>query len=313
MKRTIITLLLLIPLLLSACGKPEATNESPKTSENAAVTFTDAPGHSVTVNSANRVIALSGSFAETWLLAGGDLIGTTQDAFSDGISLPDGVQNVGSLHNPSLEQIIALNPDFLILSANISGHVELYEQLNAAGITTAYFDVEVFSDYLDMLKICTDITGEKDLYETNGLVIQDKLEQTIADASAHASKPPRILLLRANATDATARNSHTMAGAMLKDLGCINIADDESGLLENLSLEAIIQEDPDFIFAVTMGESEEKALAVLDEKFRSNSAWAGLSAVKNKRYFVLPKDLFHQKPNNRWDESYALLYDILYG
>lgn len=100
---------------------------------------------------------------------------------------------------------------------------------------------------------------------------------------------------------------------MLKDLGCVNIADSNGSLLENLSMETIIQEDPDFIFAVTMGESEEKALGVLEETLKSNPAWAGLTAVKNGRYVVLPKDLFHLKPNNRWGESYEMLYEILYG
>jgi len=34
--------------------------------------------------------------------------------------------------------------------------------------------------------------------------------------------------------------------------------------------------------------------------------------VKEGRYIVLPKDLFHYKPNNRWGESYQYLGEILY-
>ena len=46
--------------------------------------------------------------------------------------------------------------------------------------------------------------------------------------------------------------------------------------------------------------------------FEENPAWAGLSAVKNGRYVLLPKELFHYKPNVRWGESYACLAEILY-
>ena len=37
--------------------------------------------------------------------------------------------------------------------------------LTEAGVTVAYFDVSDFDAYLQMLDICTDITGRKDLYE----------------------------------------------------------------------------------------------------------------------------------------------------
>ena len=60
-----------------------------------------------------------------------------------------------------------------------------------------------------------------------------------------------------------------------------------------------------------MGD-EAEALAYLEANFESNPAWAGLTAVKNDRVEVLPKELFHYKPNARWGESYAYLAKILY-
>ena len=43
--------------------------------------FTDASGRRLTFDTApKRVVSLYGSFAETWLLAGGGLVGATQDA-----------------------------------------------------------------------------------------------------------------------------------------------------------------------------------------------------------------------------------------
>ena len=78
-----------------------------------------------------------------------------------------------------------------------------------------------------------------------------------------------------------------------------------------MSIEKIIEQNPDFIFFVTMGASEEKALQSMQSALEDNPAFSSLSAVKNKRYMQLPKALFHLKPNNRWGESYEFLADIL--
>lgn len=310
MKRITAFLLLLLCLLMITTGCTETAPKS-ESSAPAGVEFTDALGHTIRVTDCDRVVVASGSFAQTWLLAGGTLAGTTDDSFKDDLGLSEDVTNVGSLHSPNLESILALNPSLVILSADISGHTDLADQLNAAHIPTAYFSVEVFEDYLNMLKICTEITGRDDLYEKNGRDVQKQVQEIIARTAGNPS--PKVLFLRAGAGKVAARNSDTMAGAMLKDMGCTNIADSETGLLDNLSMEVIIQENPDFIFATTMGDSEEKAKKALQDTLLSNPAWASLSAVKNGRYVTLPKEMFHQKPNNRWAEAYEQLWEILYG
>ena len=103
-----------------------------------------------------------------------------------------------------------------------------------------------------------------------------------------------------------------MTGAMLKNLGAINIADADDSLLENLSMENIIADDPEDIFVVTMGASQQKALDWLAENLQANPAWSGLSAVQNGHYYLLDKALFHYKPNARWGESYRTLAALLY-
>lgn len=309
MKKMILSVFLTLALLLvPACSSGQ---ELASSEERTSVVFQDALGHDVTVTGSDRVVAASASFAQTWLLAGGTLAGTTQDAFDDLQDLPKSTANIGSLHDPNLEQLVALRPQLVLLSADIAGHVKLYDSLKAAGIPAAYFSVEKFDDYLNMLKIATDITGRKDLYEKNGEQLQSQIQGIIAKTKGKPS--PKILLLRSNSTKVAARNSSTMAGAMLKDMGCTNIADSETGLLENLSMEVIVKEDPDYIFVVYMGESAEKSQASLQKQLLSQPAWAGLKAVKNNHYIVLPKELFHLKPNNRWAESYQLLWDTLYG
>ena len=116
--------------------------------------------------------------------------------------------------------------------------------------------------------------------------------------------------MRAYSTGVKAKGEDTVAGAILKELGAHNIADDNESLLEDLSLESAIKADPDYILVMTMG-SEENAKTYMAENIENNPAWSELSAVKNGRYIYLPKDLFHYKPLNRWDESYAYIAKLL--
>lgn len=276
------------------------------------VKFTDALDQEINLtHKPEKVAVVMGSFAEVWSLAGGDLAAVTQDVVADGkVELSQDVVLLGDLKSPSVEQMVKSEIDFVVLSANIVEHVSLKEQLANVGITSAYFDVEVFQDYLDMLRIMCDITQRDDLYKTNGTDIKIQIDNAI---DKQTEDKPTVLFLRAFSSGIKAKGSDSMTGAMLKDLGCINIADSDAGLLDDLSMESIIQQDPDYIFVVTMGESSEKAMAVVEEMLISNPAWSSLSAIKNDNYNILQKELFHLKPNNRWGESYEILAEILYN
>ena len=180
-----------------------------------------------------KVVALMGSYAETWLLAGGTLAGTTSDAIDERkLDLGEDVQIVGTVKEPNLEQVLALSPDFVILSADIQGHVKAGSTLEAAGIPHAYFKVELFSDYLSMLQRLTEITGREDLYESNGLAVQRQIDEVL---SSRPDEHPTVLFIRAFSTGAKAKGDDNMTGAMLKDLGADNIAA-RRGLLRRSSL-----------------------------------------------------------------------------
>lgn len=273
--------------------------------------FTDSLNNTVNLkDKPQRVVSLVGSYAETWTLAGGDLLGVTNDVISERkMDLPSGTKIVGTIKDPNVEEIIALSPDFVLLSTDIESHVKISETLRKSNIPFAFFKVEHFKDYLDMLKICTDITGKKELYEKNGLAVKKQIEDILAKIDKKNN--PDILFIRAFSSGAKAKNDDNLACRILNDLGTVNIASKHKSLLEDLSIEEIIQEDPDYIFVVTMGDSKE-ALKALKDGIEKNPAWSDLSAVKNNRYIVLPKELFHYKPNAKWGESYEYVAKILY-
>ncbi len=278
----------------------------------AGFTFTDAAGRTVCVEATERVVCAYGSYAEVWMLAGGNVLAATEDVVSGrDVGLPEETLVIGTVKEPNLEAILALEPDFVLLSADIAAHVKAAETFERAGIACAFVHIEHFEDYLETLHIFTQITGREDLYEQNGLAVGREVAQILE--RDRGEQVPAVLFLRAYSSGADAKGEDSMVGRMLQDLGAENIVDRHPSLLENLSVEEIILADPDYIFVSIMGSDSEAAIEALNERLWSNKAFDELRALREEgRYIVLDKSLFHYKPNARWAQAYEFLYETLY-
>ena len=311
MKMKLISILLMA-LLLCGCtaeAQPAATESADS------VTFTDDLGRIVTVSNPRRVACLLGSFAEVWQLAGGQVVATADDAWEDfHLELPEDAVNLGGTKHLSLELLLSAQPDFIIASTNTRQNMELQETLEATKIPVAYFDVFDFSDYLRLLDICTDITGCKDRYETYGTAVETEIRKVIDQSKLRLQwqEAPTVLFLRASASAVHVKNSEgVVLGDMLKNLGCVNIADSDATLLEHLSIERILEADPDFIFVVQQGDNAEGTWEYMRQFLQEHPAWAQLTAVKNGNVHFMEKNLFGLKPNHRWGQAYAIVEEIL--
>ena len=319
MNKKLILLLLFVIMCINITGCKEkepilsssATN-SDTTPAKTVWEYTDGNERQVKINSAERVVSIYGSFAECWQLAGGELVGVTEDAVSErGLVLDEKTEIVGTTKEPNLEKILSLSPDLVILSADIEAQQALGEPLTAAGIQHVYIRMDDYKQYIEVMEGFCKLTGRSDLYEKNVASVETQITNVLNTIPQQEEKPT-VLLIRAFSTGAKAKADDNLAGIILRDLGADNIANHSESLLEELSLEAIIKEDPDYIFITIMGTNDQKAMQALSENIASGEGWQGLTAVKTDRVITLPKDLFHYKPNNQWGESYEHLAHILY-
>lgn len=282
-----------------------------------AAEFTDANGRTVSVDKPQRVVSLYNSYGDAWLLSGGELVGTIADSF-DGEGEPedDGPVNLGSHIHPNMELLFSLEPDFVLLSASVSSHAEIGATLEQAGIPCAYFHTPDWRSYMENIRLFTSLTGREDLYERQLETVQQPIEEIIAGAEAGTEGfgQTTALLLRANTTTVKARNSEsTVAGNILRDMGFVNLADGDSPLSENLSMEQIVLADPDWIFLVVGSSDTEAAMASMRALMTDNPAWNTLTAVREGRFVTLDRELFHYHPNDRWAESYAFIEKLIGG
>ena len=301
---------------LSACGgskQAPAETETPEETLEETVTFTDDLDREITVAKPSRVAALIGSFADVWCLAGGrdTLVAAADDSWTQfDLDLPETVESLGAVKEPNVELLLAAEPDFVLGSTKTAADLELLDLLEQSGIPVAYFDISSFEDYLRMLDICTQLTGCPERYTQYGTEVQAQVEQAVARQDGSA---PRVLYVRASGSSCKVKNSQgSVLGEMLAAMGCVNIADSETGLLENLSMETILAEDPDHIFVVLQGSDTKKVEQTLEQSLLSNPAWDELTAVREGRYHVMDQRLYNVKPNARWGEAYEKLADILY-
>ncbi len=150
-RRTFIAvlLILIVAQLFSACAAQstsrvdtnnEAENQVDTNKEsnedNFYYSIVDALENSVVLEEKpSRVVSLVGSYAETWLLAGGELIGVTNDVMTERkLDLSEDTQIVGTIKDPDLEIILDLAPDFVLLSPDIESHVKAASTLEKANI-----------------------------------------------------------------------------------------------------------------------------------------------------------------------------------
>lgn len=301
------------------CSNVASTNEKKEYTEEFSnqVVFTDDLGREIMVDNPKRVAALLGSFADIWYLAGGEVVACADDAWDEfDLPMASDAINLGMTKELSLEKLFEANPDFVIASSNTKQNVEWKETLESAKINVAYFNINNFDDYLRVLKIFTDITGRADLYEKHGIAIQEKMDNIVADCHKQIEeqqKVPKILILRASANLIKAKGSQdNVLGELLKDLGCENIADSDTTLLENLSVEHIMVENPDYIFIAQHGDNSDAIKAHMQEFFSENPAWKNLTAIKENKVYYMEKELFTLKPNDRWAEAYEKAQKILF-
>ena len=308
MMRRVCLMAVALCVLLAGCTRkaPEATP--------ADITFTDSLGNTVSLpETPKKVAVLFSSFAQIWQLAGGEVAVTVGESVERGFADPETpLVDEGAGKTIDRERLIGEKPDFIIGSADIPAQVAACEDMAKQGISVALFRVDDLEGYLSMLKICTQITGNQAAYETYGAAVKNQADAVLSAVNEDLAGK-KILFVRSGSSYSATKAKKApdnFVCTMLSQLGAVNIADSAEILLDGLSLEEIILQDPDYIFLVAMG-SEAAAKAYIQDLF-GEAGWKDLTAVKAGNYTFLDRELFHFKPNHRWAEAYQTLYDLLY-
>lgn len=308
-KKSIIIAVVIVVLLIFISGAVE-TNKPESSGEY--FTFTDSEGEIVELShKPQKTAVLFSSLAECWIEAGGEVYVTVGESVERGLVKEETeLVDKGAGKTVDTEKLISLEPDFVICSADIASHRDVASALKKAKIPVAMLRMDTFEDYLTILRTLTKITGKTENYEQFGENAKSEIEQIISGGKRENN--PKILFVRSGSSYSSAKAKKAddnFAAKILEDLGCINIADKAETLLDNLSAEVILKENPQYIFVSVMGDYDNSKAYM--QELLAKKEYASLDAVKNGRVYFLPKELFQYKPCGRWAESYRYISSIL--
>ncbi len=327
MKTKLTALLLSLSLLLTLCvgcaqDKPEApadnspqvsqpseNNPDPKPSEevSTAVTIIDMKGREITLEEpAERIVALTASDCEILYAIGA---GDTLVGRGEYCDYPAEVLNVPAVESgadTNIEQIIALEPDVLLMS-DMAQTEEQIAQLEAAGIKVVVSeatDIEGVYTAVEMIGALMGKDVEADL-------VINKMKATFADLKAKSTGDgtqtvyfevsPLQWGLWTAGTDTFMDEIATM-------LGLKNCFSDVSGWGE-ISEEQVLERNPDFIVTITMYFGEGPTP---EEEILSRVGWENVTAVKNQKILNLQNNEL-SRPAPRLADGAQMMFDFVYG
>lgn len=229
--------------------------DGPAPSPALPVTVASADGAEITVESAERIIPLSGSIAEIVYtlrlgdrVVGRDVTATFEEA--------DGVPVVTRGHEVSAESVLSLHPD-VVLVESTTGPAEAIDQIRGAGVPVVVFDAAKELD--DVATRITAVAGALGVPEA-GERLNERTGQRIAAVQAAIpahGDPPRVafLYLRGTASVYLIGGAESGASSLIEAAGGID-AGKESGLDKDftpITSEALVSAAPDVILVMTKG------------------------------------------------------------
>ena len=192
----------------------------------------------------------------------------------------DGIETVGTINEPNLEQIAAADPD-LILSSK-SRHEKLYDQLS--DIAPTVFSEAVGYTWKQNFRLHAEALG-----------LQDKADELMADYDSRAAKiadeladDATISLVRFVPGQTRLYSEKSFSGVILNDVGAkVPEAARGADTFIELSQEKLGVADADYILTSTYGAADDT-----DQGAVTNSGlWTGLEAVKDGRTAEVDDDL----------------------
>ncbi len=277
------------------------------------VTFVGGEEILTVTRSPQRVVVLQNSILDLWYLAGGEAIarvdGTT-NVPDEAMDLP----TVGSTSGFSLEAVIAMEPDLVIMSTAFSSHREIIPALieNNIEFVPITANMGPYEGFHRNLYLFSKILDRDDIFETRIHEITEEVAGLIEKVAVIGEKPS-VAILFTSSRNVQLELNNSLAGEIAYMLDYENIASETGAEGANkvaFSMERLLELDPDFILVTTMGDLEQ-CEERLEQDVKSHEAWATLTAVQEDRIHFLPSDLFMFRPNARYPEAFEYLARIV--
>jgi iron complex transport system substrate-binding protein len=227
----------------------------------------------------HRIVSLAPNLTETIYALGlqDRLVGDT-----DYCDFPPEAQQkpkVGGAKNPSLEAILALHPDLVLVTKNLN-RLETVHALEEVGIPSYATDPPDVNAIISSTKRLADLLGAS----PSGELIADSLQRTLSDLRQRLSSlPPRRVLFIIWLEPLISIGKDTFIADALRRAGAVSVVDSSQNWPQ-VNLEEVVRLQPEFLVFVEshLGGSPHNADTLVDLP-----GWRLLNAVRNHRYVTI--------------------------
>ena len=296
MSRKLVSLLLCLALCL--CALPVLAEDG--------VTVTDMKGREITLDApAARIVALSPSDCEILYALGAEdtLVGRGQ--YCD---YPEAVLEIPAVNSgaeTNLEQILALNPQVVVMTA-MAQTTEQVEALEKAGVKAVVSDAQDIAGTYEAIALLGKLVGKE--AEADALITQ--MKDAFAAIAEKAENTGKTVYFEVSPLEygLWTAGKNTFMDELATICGLENAFADVEGW-QGVSQEQVLARDPDYIVTISMyfGEGPTPVEEILGRK-----GWEGLKAVKNQQVFNADSNAM-SRPAPRLVDAAQALFDFVYG
>ena len=307
--RNLLSLLAALSLLLAACGSVEegatttaAGGAEPETTTatSGPITITDARGEELTLDApASEVVGLEWGVIENLISLGVMPVGVADvegyTAWVSAAPLDEGVVDVGLRGEPSIDALVALEPDLVVATTDLPANIiEQIEGLVPVLVVRAAAAERPVDQMRDNIRLVAQAVGKE--AEADALV--ERVDTAIAEgaqaiADAGLEGQPFTLAdawMDGNNVSIRAFTAGSLMGAVAEEMGLVNAWDLEGDADYGLAITDVegLTNLGDVQFTYYTNAAEVDAIAELD----GNPIWEGLPFVQNGNVHRLPDGIW---------------------
>lgn len=275
-----------VVLLLIACATALGLGGCAASIDGGAVPPTGAPteqirdvshelGSTEIVGEPSRVVALEYSFVQALDSLGALPIGIADDDDSERITQLLGREidytSVGTRLEPNLELVASLQPDLIV--ADLTRHGTIVGQLQEIAPTIVLNSWEGSYDTIKESEITiADALGDREAGER--AVSEHEARMAELAAQLPEGDGRRYLFAVANPEDMSLQTSTSFTGSVFQELGLAPAITGGAPVESGVSLERLVDVDPDVLFIATQGTASAYDI------WPQNASWASIAAVR---------------------------------
>ena len=265
------------------------------------ISFVDDLNRTVTLSSpAKRIVSLAPSITETLFAigAGNSVVGVT-----DYCNYPPEAktkQRVGGVVNPSIETIVSLKPDLIVLS--MEGNVrEDFKKITSFGIPVFVTNPRNLQGIYTSIEQLGTLTGRK---ETADRLVKSLRSRADSVHAIVVKGKRRSVLVFVSLQPIIVVGQNTFFAELIELAGGMNAVKKGASTYPTYSREAVLKSNPDVLIFMSDILANPANLVTLFPE------WTKLNAYRHKRIFRIDADIV-SRPGPRAVDGIETLHDLL--